>query len=321
MAPSAATRSTPHKKPFWKRLNFEETFFGWLFITPTILGLIMFQLGPVLASLALSFTKYDIISPPQWAGLANYIKLPTDQLWVKSIKVTLEYVAMAIPLTLITAYAIALLMSREMKGITTYRTIWYLPTLVPTVASAAIWRWALNPEFGPVNYPLKVLRLPAPRWYADPKWAIPSIVFMSLWALGNSTLIFVAAIKGVPDVFYEAAEVDGATTWRKFRHITLPLTSSIIFYQLIINIIGSFQIFSAAWVFYGLGADTIGSAGPANAGLFYVLYMYRNAFGYFRNGYACAMAWVLFVVIMFLTWLSFRSQRAWVYYEVEGEGI
>jgi len=333
MASSAATRSTPGldeassrasgsgKRPFWKRLSFEETFYGWLFIIPTVLGLILFQLGPVLVSLVLSFTKYDIISAPQWVGLANYVKLPTDRLWLKSINVTLQFVAMSIPLTLITAYAVALLMSREMKGITTYRTIWYLPTLVPTVASAAIWRWALNPEFGPINYPLKVLRLPAPRWYADPQWAIPSIVFMSLWALGNSTLIFVAALKGVPDVFYEAAEVDGASTWRKFRHITLPLTSSIIFYQLIINIIGSFQIFAAAWVFYGLGGDTIGSAGPANAGLFYVLYMYRNAFGYFRNGYACAMAWVLFVAIMFLTWLSFRSQRAWVYYEVEGEGI
>jgi multiple sugar transport system permease protein len=280
--------------------------------------LILLRLGPVLFSLGLSFTKYDIISPPRWVGLANFVKLPTDDLWLKSISVTLEYVAMAIPMTLITAYAIALLMSRDVKGIVTYRSIWYLPTLVPTVASAAIWRWALNPEFGPVNYPLKVLGLPAPRWYADPDWAIASIVFMSLWRLGNSTLIFLAAIKGVPEVFYEAAEVDGASPWRKFWHITLPLTSSIIFYQLVMAIISSFQIFAAAWVFYGLGSDTIGSAGPANAGLFYVLYLYRNAFGYFRNGYACAMAWVLFLVIMVLTWAAFRSQRAWVYYETEG---
>lgn len=318
MASSAALRSTPRKWQLWKRLNFEETLFGWLFITPSVLGLILLRLGPVLVSLGLSFTKYDIISPPKWVGLANFAKLPTDRLWLKSISVTLQYVAMAIPLTLITAYAIALLMSRDVKGVVTYRSIWYLPTLVPMVASAAIWRWALNPEFGPVNYPLKVLGLPAPRWYADPKWAVASIVFMSLWGLGNSTLIFVATLKGVPDVFYEAAEVDGASTWRKFRHITLPMTSSVIFYQLIMSIIGSFQIFAAAWVFYGLGADTTSSAGPANAGLFYVLYLYRNAFGYFRNGYACAMAWVLFLVIMVLTWVAFRSQRAWVYYETEG---
>jgi multiple sugar transport system permease protein len=318
MASSAALRSTPRKWQFWKRLNFAETFYGWLFITPSVLGLILLRMGPVLVSLGLSFTKYDIISPPKWVGLANFAKLPTDRLWLKSISVTLEYVALAIPLTLITAYAIALLMSRDVKWIVTYRSIWYLPTLVPMVASAAIWRWALNPEFGPVNYPLKVLGLPAPRWYADPKWAIPSIVFMSLWGLGNSTLIFVATLKGVPDVFYEAAEVDGASAWSKFRHITLPMTSSVIFYQLIMSIIGSFQIFAAAWVFYGLGADTTSSAGPANAGLFYVLYLYRNAFGYFRNGYACAMAWVLFLVIMALTGLAFRSQRAWVYYETEG---
>jgi len=317
---ASAVSGSPPRRRFWRRLSFEDTFFGWLFILPSVLGLLLVRLGPVFVSLGLSFTKYEIISSPKWVGLANYIKLPTDRLWLKSISVTLKYVVMAIPATLVTAYAIALVMNRDIKGISFYRTLWYLPTLVPTVASAAIWRWALNPEFGPINYPLKALGLPAPRWYADPKWATPSIVFMSLWSLGNSTLIFLAALKGVPDVLYEAAEVDGASTLSKFRHITLPMTSSIIFYQLIMSIIGSFQIFAAAWVFYGLGADTIGSAGPANAGLFYVLYLYRNAFGYFRNGYACAMAWALFLAIMLLTWLGFRSQRAWVYYETEGRG-
>jgi len=317
---ASAVSGSPPRRRFWRRLSFEDTFFGWLFILPSVLGLLLVRLGPVFVSLGLSFTKYEIISSPKWVGLANYIKLPTDRLWLKSISVTLKYVVMAVPATLVTAYAIALVMNRDIKGISFYRTLWYLPTLVPTVASAAIWRWALNPEFGPINYPLKALGLPAPRWYADPKWAIPSIVFMSLWSLGNSTLIFLAALKGVPDVLYEAAEVDGASTLSKFRHITLPMTSSIIFYQMIMSIIGSFQIFAAAWIFYGLGGDTIGSAGPANAGLFYVLYLYRNAFGYFKNGYACAMAWALFLAIMLLTWLGFRSQRAWVYYETEGGG-
>ncbi|MEZ4726355.1 MAG: sugar ABC transporter permease [Caldilineaceae bacterium] len=187
------------------------------------------------------------------------------------------------------------------------------------MASATIWRWGLNPEFGPINYPLKVLGLPAPRWLTDPDWIVPSIVFISLWGLGNTVLIFLAAIKGVPATFYEAAEVDGAGLWTRFRHITLPLTSSIIFYQLIVNIIGSFQVFGVAYVLF-VRNSSASSAGPDNAALFYVLYMYRNAFSYFRNGYASAMAWVLFVVIMLLTALLFYSQRRWVYYETEGAG-
>jgi len=313
--------SLPQRRFFWQRLSFEETFYGWLFITPRLLGLLLFQLGPVLASLVLSFTRYKIIEPPRWVGLAHYTRLPSDPRWVKSIEVTVKYAVLAIPAALIVSYLVALLMNRDIKGISWYRSIWYLPTLVPTVAAAAIWRWALHPEFGPVNYPLRVLGLPAPRWYADPKWAVPSIVLIGLWALGNTTLIFLAALKGVPDVFYEAAEMDGAGAWAKFRHITLPLTSSVIFFQLVTSVIGSFQVFTAAWVLYGLGtAGSSGSAGPADAGLFYVLYTYRNAFNYFRSGYASAMAWVLFLAIMLLTWVFFRSQRAWVYYEVGEEG-
>jgi multiple sugar transport system permease protein len=218
------------------------------------------------------------------------------------------------------AYAIAILMSKDVKGIALYRTIWYLPSVVPIVASATIWRWGLNPEFGPINYPLKLVGLPAPRWLTDPDWIIPSIVFINLWGLGNAVLIFLAAIKGVPRTFYEAAEVDGANAWAKFRHITLPLTSSIIFFQLIVTIISSFQVFGVAYVLF-VTNPSASSAGPDNAALFYVLYMFRNAFGYFKNGYASAMAWVLFMVIMLLTWLLFYSQRKWVYYETEGGGM
>lgn len=318
MQPTVAS-STGASQPrrFWKRLSFEETFFGWLFIVPAVLGLILFKLGPVLASLALSFTKYEIISSPKWIGLDNYAKLVTDDLWLRSIEVTLRYVILFVPLSLVAAYLIAMLMSREVKGINLYRTLWYLPSVVPVVASATIWRWGLNPEFGPINYPLKILGLPAPRWLTDPDWIIPSIVFISLWGLGNSVLIFLAAITGVPRTYYEAAEVDGAGPWTKFRHVTLPLTSSIIFYQLIVNVINSFQVFGIAYVLF-VSNPSASSAGPNNAALFYVLYMFRNAFGYFRNGYASAMAWVLFVVIMLLTWLLFYSQRRWVYYETEG---
>ena len=290
-----------------------------MFIVPAVLGLLFFRLGPVFASFYLSFTKYEIITAPQWIGFANYTKLLKDALWLRSIEVTLWYVILFVPLSLTFAYAVALLMSRNVRGITTYRTFWYLPSVVPVVASATIWRWGLNPEFGPINYPLKVLGLPAPRWLTDPDWIVPSIVFIGLWGLGNSVLIFLASLLSVPRTFYEAAEVDGANGWARFRHVTLPLTSSIIFYQLIVTVINSFQVFGVAYILF-VSNPSASSAGPDNAALFYVLYMFRNAFGYFRNGYASAMAWILFLVVMLLTIFLFYSQRRWVYYETEGGG-
>jgi len=309
--------TSPKKVPFYRRLAFEETLWGWLLIIPSVLGLILFKYGPVLASLYFSFTKYDIISSPEWIGLENYQALILDNYFIKSIQVTLKYTVLFIPLSLIIAYVIALLMSQDLKGISIYRTMWYLPSLVPVVASAVVWRWALNPEFGPVNYPLRLLGLDAPGWLTDPKWIIPSVVLIQLWALGNSALIFLAAIKGVPDTFYEAAEVDGAGTWQKFWSITLPMTSSVIFFQVIMVVIASFQVFGVAYILFS-GQTTSDPAGPGNSALFYVLYTYRNAFGYFKNGYASAMAWILFIVVMILTFLLFRTQKAWVYYEVEG---
>ena len=312
------TYSTTSKLPFYKRLSFEETFWGWAFIIPSVLGLILFRFGPVLASLYFSFTKYDILSPPQWIGLANYRGLVNDTYWQKSIQVTLHYTVLFIPLSIIVAYSIGLLMSQELRGITVYRTMWYLPSLVPTVASAVVWRWALNPEFGPVNYPLKLLGFQAPGWLTDPDWIIPSVVLIQLWGLGNAALIFLAAIKGVPATYYEAAEVDGANAWVKFWWITLPMTSSVIFFQLIMSVIASFQVFGVAYILFS-GQTTSDPAGPGNAALFYVLYTFRNAFGYFKNGYASAMAWVMFLVILLLTLILFRTQKRWVYYEVEGE--
>jgi multiple sugar transport system permease protein len=317
METSSIQVTSSKKVPFYRRLAFEETLWGWLLIIPSVLGLILFKYGPVLASLYFSFTKYDIISSPEWVGLENYQALMVDNYFIKSIQVTPKYTVLVIPLSLIIAYVIALLMSQDLKGISIYRTMWYLPSLVPVVASAVVWRWALNPEFGPVNYPLRLLGLDAPGWLTDPKWIIPSVVLIQLWALGNSALIFLAAIKGVPDTFYEAAEVDGAGAWQKFWSITLPMTSSVIFFQVIMVVIASFQVFGVAYILFS-GQTTSDPAGPGNSALFYVLYTYRNAFGYFKNGYASAMAWILFIVVMILTFLLFRTQKAWVYYEVEG---
>ena len=305
------------KRPNSRRLSAEETFWGWVLVTPTILGLILFKVGPVLASLALSFTDYDIISPPKWAGTSNFTMLVRDKYWIKSVGVTLNYIFLFIPLSLTIAYGIALLMSQNVRGISIYRTMWYLPSLVPGVASAVVWRWALNPNFGPINYPLKMMGVPAPGWLTDPNWIIPAVVLIQLWALGSGVLIFLAAIKGVPITYYEAAEVDGASTLVKFWNITLPMTSSVIFFQLVIKVIGSFQVFGVAYILFS-GQTTSDPAGPGNSALFYVLYLYRNAFGYFKNGYASAMAWILFMVVMLLTLILFQLQKKWVFYETAG---
>jgi multiple sugar transport system permease protein len=310
------TTPIPAKLPFYRRLSFEETFWGWALILPSVLGLLLFRFGPVLASLYFSFTKYEIISPPQWIGLTNYRTMIADEYWLKSIQVTLHYSLLFIPLSLIVAYSIGLLMSQELRGIALYRTMWYLPSLVPTVASAVVWRWALNPEFGPVNYPLRALGFDAPGWLTDPEWIIRSVVLIQLWGLGNAALIFLAAIKGVPASYYEAAEVDGANVWTKFWNITLPMTSSVIFFQVVMAVIASFQVFGVAYILFG-GETTSTAAGPGNAALFYVLYTYRNAFGYFKNGYASALAWSLFLVVMLLTLILFLTQKRWVYYGVE----
>lgn len=305
------------KRPNSRRLSAEETFWGWVLVTPTILGLILFKVGPVLASLALSFTDYDIISPPKWAGTSNFTMLVRDKYWIKSVGVTLNYILLFIPLSLTIAYGIALLMSQNVRRISIYRTMWYLPSLVPGVASAVVWRWALNPNFGPINYPLKMMGVPAPGWLTDPNWIIPAVVLIQLWALGSGVLIFLAAIKGVPITYYEAAEVDGASTLVKFWNITLPMTSSVIFFQLVITVIGSFQVFGVAYILFS-GQTTSDPAGPGNSALFYVLYLYRNAFGYFKNGYASAMAWILFMVVMLLTLILFQLQKKWVFYETAG---
>ena len=243
--------------------------------------------------------------------------LVRDKYWIKSVGVTLNYIFLFIPLSLTIAYGIALLMSQNVRGISIYRTMWYLPSLVPGVASAVVWRWALNPNFGPINYPLKMMGVPAPGWLTDPNWIIPAVVLIQLWALGSGVLIFLAAIKGVPITYYEAAEVDGASTLVKFWNITLPMTSSVIFFQLVITVIGSFQVFGVAYILFS-GQTTSDPAGPGNSALFYVLYLYRNAFGYFKNGYASAMAWILFMVVMLLTLILFQLQKKWVFYETAG---
>jgi multiple sugar transport system permease protein len=303
--------------PFYRRLGFQEERDGWLFAMPAILGLVFFTLGPVVASLYLSFTDYDIVNPPKFVALANYIKLFADDSQMRhSLLITFYFALAAVPLGLIIAFLVALLMNAQVKGIALFRTVWYLPALVSAVATGTLWRYALNTDFGLVNLPLKALGLPPVEWLTDPTWTVPSLILIQLWGIGNTVLIYLAGLQGVPAHLYEAAEIDGAGAWAKFRHVTLPMMSAVVFFNLVLGIIGALQVFTIVYVIFTPQGGT-GLAGPEDAALFYVLYLYRNGFQYFKMGYASALAWILFLIIMILTALVFRSQSRWVYYEGE----
>ncbi len=296
-------------------LAFREAVDGYTFATPAILGLLVFTLGPVLVSLYFSFTNYDIVSAPQYVGAANYIKmLADDGLFRKSLWITVYYCVTSIPLVVIVAFLIAVLMNQKVRGITVYRVIWYIPSLVPAVCNATLWRWVLNRDFGLLNIFLRTFGIDGPGWLIEPNWTIPSLVMIRLWGIGSTALIFLGGLQGIPEHLYEAVDIDGGTWWHKFRHITIPMVSPIIFFNLIMSIISSFQVFTLAYVIFTPTGGT-GSAGPENAALFYVLYLYRNAFQYFKMGYASAMAWFLCLVIMALTALVFKLSGRWVYYE------
>ncbi|HEX9017167.1 MAG TPA: sugar ABC transporter permease [Chloroflexota bacterium] len=313
MSDNVVLRSTA--QPFFRRLGFREAFDGWTMALPAILGLLIFTVGPIIASAFLSLTNYNIVKPPQWIGLDNYVQMFTnDPLFYTSLRQTAYYSFLAIPLSLVFAYLIALMMNQNVRGITVYRTLWYLPALVPAVANATLWRWVLNRDFGLMNYPLQIIASVSPGWLIEPLLTVPSLVLIHLWGLGNSVLIFLAALQGVPQHLIEAAEIDGANWWHKFRHVTIPMTSSIIFFNLIMGIIGTFQVFTLVYVMFTPTGGT-GSVGPENAGLMYVVLIYRHAFQYFRMGYASALAWVLFAIIVLLTLVMFRLSGRWVFYE------
>lgn len=281
---------------------------GLAFISPWILGFLIFTVYPVVASFVLAFCDYDVLSPPAFVGLANFQDMGNDVVFTKSLVNTFVFAAMALPLGLAMALALAMLLNQPVKGRSIFRAIFFLPSLVPFVASAMIWIWILNGQFGLLNQALEAIGISKPpQWLADPNWTKPSIVMMSLWGLGNTVVIFLASLQEVPRHLYEAAEIDGAGAWVKFRHITLPMISPVIYFNLMVGIIGALQIFGPAYVMFGNG-------GPDRSAMFYALYLFQNAFEYRQMGYACAMAWVLFVIILFLTWAAHRSTRNKVHY-------
>jgi multiple sugar transport system permease protein len=280
----------------------------YLFASPWLIGFALWTAAPMLGSLGLSLTRYDVITPPEFIGLENYLKmLGGDPLVWQSLKVTLFYVAGAVPLQVVGSLLLALLMNQRVPAIAGFRTIYYMPSVIAGVPVALLWMWIFNPEFGIVNNVLAGVGIDGPQWLFSETWVIPAFVIMSVWNIGAPMVVYLAGLQGIPQHLYEAAEIDGAGPWAKLAHVTLPMISPIIFFNTVMQIIGSFQIFTPAYV--------MTKGGPANASLFIGLYLYNNAFRHFQMGYAAALAWLVFVIIMGLTLLVIRSSPYWVYYE------
>ena len=280
---------------------------GYAFVSPFILGFLFWFVIPALTAVYLVFHRWNLIAEPRFVGLDNVQRLFSDPLLGQSLKVTTIYTLAAVPLGLIASFLLALLINTKIRGIAIFRTIYYLPSIVPAVANAVLWAWIFNTEFGLLNVLLRGVGLPKIRWLQEPEWALFALILMSLWNAGGAMIIFLAGLQGIPDILYEAAEIDGAGRWAKLRRITIPMMSPIIFFNLVIGIIGTFQVFTAGFL--------ITEGGPQNATLFMVLYIYRNAFEYLDMGFAAALSWVLFFIITGLTLLVFRSFGSQVYYE------
>lgn len=292
-----------------KRLNFWESLNAWVFVAPWIIGFILFTGGPILASLVISFTNWDIVNPPRWAGLANYATMLGDPLFFQSLKVTTLYALVAVPLQIVVGLFIALLLNTKIRLIGLYRTLFYLPAVLPIVSVAVMWRWILSRDWGLINWFLSLFGINGPGWLSEPEWALPALILMSLWGIGAGMLIYLAGLQGIPSDLYEAAKVDGAGPWASFLFVTLPMISPVILFQLVVGLIAAFQVFAQPFI--------MTEGGPQNATLFYLLHLFRNAFEFFRMGYASALSWVLFMYIAILTLLIFRFSAAWVFYEGE----
>lgn len=300
------TRSL-HRSPGFRR---REALTFYLCISPWIIGFLWFILGPVAASLGASFTRWELLAPPTFIGLRNYTRMVGDALFWQSLGVTVRYTLLYVPAELVGGLLLALLMNHKgVRGIRSVRTIYYLPTILSGVAFVVVWMWLFHPEAGLINATLARIGIQGPRWLADPRTALTALWLMSLWGLGRTALIYLAGLKGIPPQLYEAAAMDGAGSRQSFRYVTLPMLTPTIFFNLVLSIIATFQTFTSAFV--------ATNGGPLDSTLFYVLYLYRRAFQDFQMGYASALAWVLFLIVLGLTLLIVRSGQWWVYYEGE----
>lgn len=303
IATEPAQRQRPARRWTW------EAFHAYVFMSPAILGLLIFTLIPVVASLLLSFTEYNIITDPEWIGLENYAEMFEAELFWTSLRVSAIYSVVSVPLGLALSLGLAVLLNHAMRGIMVFRAIYYMPTVIAGVGVAMLWRWLFNAEFGVINVLLAGVGIEGPAWLLDEDWALTALIITSLWGIGGTTLIFLAGLQGIPQEIYEAAEIDGAGRWSRFRSVTLPLISNVTFFNLVLGIIGALQVFTDAFV--------ITRGGPNHATLFLSVYLYQHAFQYLNMGYASAIAWFMFLIVMLLTLLVFKSSPLWVYYENE----
>jgi multiple sugar transport system permease protein len=280
---------------------------GFLFISPWLIGFIVFKLGPFLSSVYLSFNSYDVISPPHWVGIANYQTLAHDDpMFWHSLWVTVKYALCAVPLGIVAGVILALLLNADIPGQSLFRTLLYMPSIMPTVAASVVFMWLLNPEKGLVNEILGTVGIRGPAWLQDTTWALWSLVLMSLWGIGNSMIIYLAGLKDIPRYLYEAAVIDGANGLQRLKSITLPMLTPVIFFNLVMGVIYSFQFFTEAFV--------MTRGGPEQSTSTYAYYLFQRAWQFMDMGYACAMAWVVFLIVMIVTGLLFKFQGKWVHF-------
>ena len=284
---------------------------GLLFVSPWIIGFLIFQLYPILSSFYYSMTNYNLFRSPEWVGFDNYTKLFHDDKFYLSLYNTLYMTIVGVVPHLAYALAMALLLNAKVKGQSIYRTIYFLPTLVPAVAGSLLWMWILNSQYGILNMALEYVGIAGPNWLVSPDWTKPSLVLMGFWGTGTITVMYLAALQDVPKVYYEAAEIDGASRWMSFWKITMPAISPMTLFQLIMMLISSLQYFTEGMVFAEASQST---GGPENSLLFYSIYLYQQAFSFLNMGYASSMAWILFMVVMVFALIIFKTSAKWVYY-------
>lgn len=291
-----------------RRRHLKETLEGYLWASPWIIGFVVFFAGPMLVSIYLSFADYDLANAPRFIGLDNFAELLGDRLVLKTLIITTLFALGTVPTSLLIGLVLAIMVNMNVRGMTFWRTVYYLPAVMPAVAYAQLWGWMFNRDFGLINAALRWLfGIQGPAWLGDDHWILPSLIVMTFWGVGGSMIINLAGLQGIPTHLYEAAAIDGATGWSRFWAITVPMMSPVIFFNLVIGLIGAMQAFTIIFL--------LTNSGQREDGMTFMIYLYKNAFGALRMGYASALAWVLFVYILILTLFVFRSATSWVFYE------
>ena len=300
--------SSPFRLPGSSNARREALTF-YILIAPWLIGFLVFLAYPMLRSLYLSFTSYNLVAEPVWVGLRNYERIVADADFWQALKVTFIYALGSVPGGTIIALALAMVLAQKLRGVNVWRTIFFIPSILSSIAVAILWLYIFRPEGGLLNLFLGIFGIQGPSWLTSETWALPALIIMSWWSVGGQIVIYLAGLKGIPQALYESAEIDGAGSWAQFRFVTLPMLSPAIFFNVVLAIIAALQVFDAGWV--------MTRGGPNDATLFYMIYLYERAFQLVQMGYASALAWILFIIIMGITLLVVRSSAAWVYYESE----